>query len=123
MPPRSKAPKAETNLDLHCSLCPKNQKFSDVSHMLTHMSSKGHLSNRFKLELQAPNEQAAKNKLDNFAIWYANNNLNDLLADRLAAKAEKDPKPRQRKPKSNVNQSKISPVRVPQGACSPEMTL
>lgn len=84
--------KVEYNIDLQCSLCPKNPKFSDVSHLLTHISSKGHLAHRFKLQIRAQGEPEAKDILDNFDFWYRTSNLDSLLSDRLAAKDNKKTK-------------------------------
>jgi hypothetical protein len=82
-------PKNETNIDLQCSLCPKNPKFSDVSHLLTHISSKGHLAQRFQLDFRSKSEREAKDKLDAFESWYRRSNLDTLLSNRLAAKDQK----------------------------------
>jgi hypothetical protein len=85
-------PKAEHNIDLQCTLCSKNPKFSDVSHLLTHISSKSHLAARFKLEIQAQSAHDARIKLDRFNIWYRTSNIDALLADRLSAKEHKKTK-------------------------------
>jgi hypothetical protein len=85
-------PKKETNIDLQCTLCNKNPKFSDISHLLTHMSSKSHLAARFKLQIQAQSEISSKEKLDQFDFWYRTSNLDTLLAERLAAKEFKKTK-------------------------------
>ncbi|KAK0119296.1 hypothetical protein ONS95_008143 [Cadophora gregata] len=81
--------KQETDIDLQCILCPKDPKFSDVSHLLTHISSKAHLSHRFKLEIRAQTEPESRDKLNDFAFWYNQNNLDALLAERLALKDNK----------------------------------
>ncbi|RKF55638.1 putative type-2 protein geranylgeranyltransferase subunit beta protein [Golovinomyces cichoracearum] len=81
--------KSNCNMELKCSLCPKNPKFSDVSHLLTHMSSKGHLAHRFKLQIRSQGETEARQRLENFDFWYHANNLDSLLSDRLAAKEQK----------------------------------
>ncbi len=76
-------------IPLLCNLCPKNPRFSDVSHLLTHISSKSHLSNRFKLQIRSQGEVEAKKLLEDFDNWYAQHGLGDLLSDRLAAKEQK----------------------------------
>ncbi|APA09036.1 hypothetical protein SS1G_02908 [Sclerotinia sclerotiorum 1980 UF-70] len=81
--------KNHTNIPLHCSICPKNPQFSDVSHLLTHTSSKAHLSNYFKLKIRAASELTAKVQLDNFEDWYDNYDLERLLSERLASKDQK----------------------------------
>src|SRR3982074_1230442 len=80
---------SDTSIPLLCNLCPKKPRFSDVSHLLTHISSKSHLSHRFKLQIRAQSESGAKQQLDNFDQWYHNNNLDVLLSSRLAAKEQK----------------------------------
>lgn len=76
-------------MQLICKLCPLNPLFSDVSHLLTHMSSKSHLSNRFKLQIRAQSEQHARLQLENFDDWYDHNGLDKLLSERLAAKEQR----------------------------------
>jgi hypothetical protein len=78
--------KAEFNIPLRCSLCPKHPQFSDISHLLTHISSKSHLSHRFKLQIRAQSEIASKEQLDDFDHWYTHNNLDVMLSERMAAK-------------------------------------
>jgi hypothetical protein len=85
----SKQPKNES-IPLLCSLCPKNPKFSDISHLLTHISSKGHLSHRFKLQIRCQADTEARGQLEAFDAWYADNSLDELLADRLASKEQKN---------------------------------
>ncbi|CZR51048.1 uncharacterized protein PAC_00923 [Phialocephala subalpina] len=99
-------PKVEYNIDLQCSLCPKNPKFSDVSHLLTHISSKGHLAHRFKLQIRAQGEPKAKEILDNFDFWYRTSNLDSLLSDRLA---QKDQKKAKKSRASNVSTASNNP--------------
>lgn len=81
--------RSTTNIPLNCSLCPKTPSFSDISHLLTHISSKSHLSHRFKLQIRSQGEPEARQILDNFETWYAENGLEDLLSDRLAIKEHK----------------------------------
>jgi geranylgeranyl transferase type-2 subunit beta len=98
--------KPETTIPLRCSICPKNPQFSDVSHLLTHMSSKSHLANRFKLQIQSQSEITAKALLDNFDAWYKENNLDAMLADRMAAK---DHKKVRKERKARVSVGPVSP--------------
>jgi hypothetical protein len=84
-----KAAKIDSSIELTCSLCPKTPTFSDISHLLTHISSKSHLSHRFKLQIRANTEPEAKEKLDYFDNWYQDNNLDTMLSQRLAAKSQK----------------------------------
>jgi hypothetical protein len=85
-------PKVKNNdseIQLRCTLCPKTPQFSDVSHLLTHISSKSHLSHRFKLQIRGQSESTSRQQLDDFDHWYYSNNLDVLLSGRLAAKEQK----------------------------------
>lgn len=71
---------------LWCNICPKQPRFSDVSHLLTHVSSKAHLSHYFKLQVRSHQEPQAGDLLDEYDRWYKANNLAKLLSDRMASK-------------------------------------
>jgi hypothetical protein len=101
-------PKNETNIDLQCSLCPNNPKFSDVSHLLTHISSKGHLAKQFELQFRSKSEHEAKDKLDAFESWYHRSNLDTLLANRLAAKDQKKASKDNKDKKSRASSAGVS---------------
>jgi hypothetical protein len=109
MPPRAKPPrpvKQKPTIPLICTLCPKNPNFSDTSHLLTHISSKSHLAARFKLQIRCQTEKEARDRLDDFDIWYQSNNLDSLLSDRLAIKEEK----KAAKERKNVENRGLLPV-------------
>ncbi|KAH8602954.1 hypothetical protein B0O99DRAFT_679935 [Bisporella sp. PMI_857] len=78
--------KNASSIPLFCLICPKKTPFSDISHLLTHISSKSHLSCRFKIQLKAANDLEAKVKLDEFEDWYATYNMGKLLSERMNAK-------------------------------------
>lgn len=71
-------------IPLHCNICPKKPNFSDTSHLLTHVASKQHLSNYFKLRVR--NDAAAQNDIDSYDRWYEQWNLEDLMRDRMTQK-------------------------------------
>ncbi|PYI20607.1 hypothetical protein BO99DRAFT_456481 [Aspergillus violaceofuscus CBS 115571] len=71
---------------LLCNICPKRPTFSDVSHLLTHVASKAHLSHYFKLQVRSHQEQQAVDLLDEYDRWYKTNNLGRLLSDRMSSK-------------------------------------
>ncbi|KAF5865482.1 hypothetical protein ETB97_003740 [Aspergillus alliaceus] len=71
---------------LLCNICPRKPRFSDVSHLLTHVSSKAHLSHYFKLQVRSHQEPQAVILLDEYDRWYKANNLAKLLSDRLSSK-------------------------------------
>ncbi|KAL1905718.1 hypothetical protein Sste5344_008524 [Sporothrix stenoceras] len=87
---------AELSITLECSLCPKTPKFSDASHLLTHISSKAHLHQKFSTELKAKSDSAASVKLKKFDKWYEDSGIDRLLAERLSAKAKPRPPRRSR---------------------------
>jgi hypothetical protein len=93
---------SSTTIPLLCNLCPKHPRFSDVSHLLTHISSKSHLANRFKLQIRSQSEADARRALVEFDEWYKNNNLEELLSERLAAKEQKRGNKRSRNSTANV---------------------
>ncbi|PLB36629.1 uncharacterized protein BDW47DRAFT_132644 [Aspergillus candidus] len=71
---------------LLCNICPKRPKFSDISHLLTHVASKAHLSHYFKLQVRSHQESQAIVILDEYDRWYKSNNLAKLLSDRMSSK-------------------------------------
>lgn len=77
---------------LLCNICPKRPRFSDVSHLLTHVSSKAHLSHYFKLQVRSHQESEAGGLLDEYDRWYKVNNLAKLLSDRMASKEARQKK-------------------------------
>ncbi|OQO08939.1 hypothetical protein B0A48_05829 [Cryoendolithus antarcticus] len=76
-------------IPLNCNICPKRPTFSDVSHLLTHVASKQHLSNLFKKNVQAAVNPNAKTELELYNQWYANWNLDELMRDRMSQKEKK----------------------------------
>jgi hypothetical protein len=76
-------------IPLKCVLCPKRPSFSDVSHLLTHISSKSHLSHRFKTEIRSQKETEARDILEQYDDWYERYGIKQLLAERMAAKDQK----------------------------------
>ncbi|KAL5361603.1 hypothetical protein BJX96DRAFT_176385 [Aspergillus floccosus] len=71
---------------LLCNICPKRPTFSDVSHLLTHVASKAHLSHYFKLQVRSHQEHEAATLLEEYDQWYKSKNLAKLLADRMSSK-------------------------------------
>src|SRR4051794_18002100 len=77
------------SIPLRCTLCPKKPNFSDLSHLLTHISSKSHLAHRFKAELKARDDPAALQEVRQYDDWCHRYGINGLLAERMAAKEQK----------------------------------
>lgn len=86
-----------TTIPLSCNICPKKPKFSDVSHLLTHVASKGHLSNYYKVKVRAGGESgdpAARNLMDEYDRWYTEWRVEDLMSERMNLKDKKRPRTR-----------------------------
>ena len=79
---------------LRCTICPKTPTFSDTSHLLTHVSSKGHLSHLHKLQVLSHQEVEAGQKLAIYNAWYHTNSIGHLLSERLLQKQSKKSKSR-----------------------------
>ncbi|KAF2968794.1 hypothetical protein GQX73_g4758 [Xylaria multiplex] len=86
---QSTSPRADL-IPLVCFICPKNSHFSDLSHLLTHISSKGHLHNMFQLTLSRDVDEAAELSLAEFESWYKQNNIGALLRARKTAREQRD---------------------------------
>ena len=77
------------SFSLQCSICPRDPTFSDVSHLLTHVASKGHLSHYFKAQVRSRKDQDVFRKLQDYDLWYLQNNIEELLSQRLMQKDSK----------------------------------
>ncbi|KAF2744116.1 hypothetical protein M011DRAFT_409319 [Sporormia fimetaria CBS 119925] len=73
-------------IPLHCNICPKKPNFSDVSHLLTHIASKGHLSNYYKVKVRSSSEDASRRLIEAYDRWYAEWNVEDLMSERMSQK-------------------------------------
>jgi hypothetical protein len=89
-PPAAADKAHEKSIPLLCTVCPKAPKFSDVSHLLTHFNSKGHLASLQQVKLRALGDIAASQQLADFSAWYNKYNIDGLLAERLAVKDQKE---------------------------------
>ena len=77
------------SIPLLCNICPKHPKFSDISHLLTHVGSKGHLSHYFKLQVRSRQEPATREQLDAYDRWYQEHDLEKRLSERMVLKDSK----------------------------------
>ncbi|KAI8635465.1 hypothetical protein F5Y19DRAFT_461089 [Xylariaceae sp. FL1651] len=82
-------PSRTETIPLICFICPKNSHFSDLSHLLTHISSKGHLHNLFQLTLSRDVDENAALALAEFEAWYKQNNISALLRARMNAREQR----------------------------------
>lgn len=96
------------NIPLVCMLCENSPTFSDVSHLLTHISSKSHLSRRFQLDIKAPTDAVVKQRLDLYENWAQMNDIQQLLTLRQEAKEQKKETllRRQKGPSKDVSRTK-----------------
>jgi hypothetical protein len=83
-------------IPLKCDICPKNPRFSDVSHLLTHISGKSHLANIFKSRVRLETDTECRRLIEDYDQWYAEWNIQDLLAERMSQKENKVAKPKTR---------------------------
>ncbi|KAJ5902271.1 hypothetical protein N7495_002799 [Penicillium taxi] len=72
--------------DLQCIICTAKPTFSDISHLLTHVASKAHLSFYFKLQVRSHQEEEATQLLEEYDAWYNDNGLAVLLSERMRTK-------------------------------------
>lgn len=86
-----------SSVPLLCNICPKRPDFSDISHLLTHVGSKGHLSHYFKAQVRSRQEPAVRRELDTYDRWYEQHQIEKLLSHRMVLKESKDT---QSKPKA-----------------------
>ena len=80
---------AMASFPLLCNICPKQPTFSDISHLLTHVGSKGHLSHYFKAQVRSREEPSIRDRLDTYDRWYERNQLEKLLSQRMILKDTK----------------------------------
>ncbi|KAJ5683026.1 hypothetical protein N7462_006191 [Penicillium macrosclerotiorum] len=90
---------------LQCTICPGQPRFSDLSHLLTHVASKAHLSYYFKLQVRSHQEVAAAELLEEYDHWFIVNDLSRLLSERISSKED-----RRKKRKSQVKSTVSSNV-------------
>ncbi|KAI0459316.1 hypothetical protein F5B21DRAFT_526030 [Xylaria acuta] len=89
-------------IPLVCFICPKNSHFSDLSHLLTHISSKGHLHNMFQLNLSREVDEDADSALTRFDAWYKQNQVSSLLRARKTAREQRDDRQRRNQTPSGI---------------------
>jgi hypothetical protein len=77
---------------------------------LTHVGSKGHLGAHQKLLIKAMTDTDAKASIDKFNMWYAEHEIQSLLAARMAEREKKDKK--KRKAQDDLNQQ-VRKVMIP----------
>ncbi|CAM1506568.1 Fc.00g062090.m01.CDS01 [Cosmosporella sp. VM-42] len=104
---------ANRQIPLVCTVCPESPRFSDVSHLLTHIASKGHLHHETQTKLKSHQDIAAAVALQQYEQWYRQNGIESLLVERMRAKQVKEAarNKRNRGPSSAVPKTKKKPKR------------
>ena len=77
------------SIPLLCNICPKHPNFSDISHLLTHVSSKGHLSHYFKAQVRSRQDPRILHQLEVYDRWYDEHHIEKLLSQRMLLKESK----------------------------------
>lgn len=78
-----------SSIPLFCNICLKKPSFSDLSHLLTHISSKAHLSTYFKIKVRSASDDSSRQLIEEYNTWYARYEIESLMSDRLSMKEEK----------------------------------
>jgi hypothetical protein len=81
-----------SSIPLRCNICPKRPTFSDVSHLLTHIASKGHLSHYHKIKVRAGSDSDARCIIDSYDQWYTEWDVEALMSERMSLKDKKRPR-------------------------------
>ncbi|KAI0007491.1 hypothetical protein F4779DRAFT_643012 [Xylariaceae sp. FL0662B] len=101
----------QRRIPLVCAICPKNSRFSDISHLLTHISSKGHLSTYFDLSISRDTDAEAAIALQEFDHWFENYGIAGLLRLRKTARATRGALQGRRSQTPNIMASSRIPTR------------
>lgn len=130
-----------TSIPLLCNICPKEPEFSDISHLLTHVASKGHLAQELKAKVRGRHDASIREKLDAYDRWYEKHQIEKLLSQRLILKESKDTnsrvkrsdnsppegsakgvKPRKKRAKASDKIPEASPVKFEEPTIDPELS-
>ena len=80
-------------IPLLCNICPRKPHFSDVSHLLTHIASKGHLSHYYKVKVRSGTEDESRRLIEEYDEWYTRNGLEELMCERMNMKEKRRARP------------------------------
>lgn len=131
------------SIPLLCNICPRQPDFSDISHLLTHVASKGHLAQELKAKVRARQDASIREKLDAYDRWYEKHQIERLLSQRLILKESKEAtassrvkrslnsptassaknvKPRKRRAKPSDKAREASPVKYEETPIDPQLS-
>ncbi|KAF2757232.1 hypothetical protein EJ05DRAFT_59524 [Pseudovirgaria hyperparasitica] len=100
---------SSASIPLHCNICPKKPNFSDVSHLLTHIASKGHLSHYYKVKVRSTHEEPSRRLIESYDRWYIDWRVEDLMSERMNMKDKKKSRPRSGARNSHIQNSNSAP--------------
>lgn len=102
----------DRQIPLQCCVCPRSPGFSDVSHLLTHIASKGHLHHETQMKLRSHQDISSAMALRQYDAWYNRYSIEDLLVERMKAKQVKEAARQTGKRKTSLNPMALAPSRV-----------
>ena len=105
-----------SSIPLECSICPKSPAFSDQSHLLTHVASKGHLAHYLTIQLRAPKDENARAKYEAFNRWYEKYHIQKLLSQRMSSKESRT----RSKPHTKAEEHPYAPTTAPTNPRPPQ---
>lgn len=76
-------------IPLLCCICPDVPRFSDVSHLITHIASKGHLHQVAQTKLKSHTDSDSSVKLQRYDSWYRAYGIESFLVVRMNTKKAK----------------------------------
>ena len=94
---------------LRCIICSKSHDYSDISHLLTHIASKSHLSNYFHAQVRSHQDAEVAQKLHTYDEWYKKNGLEKLLSQRMLQKESRQKGKATQGPKGSVRSQSAAP--------------
>ncbi|KAI1384943.1 uncharacterized protein F4822DRAFT_446086 [Hypoxylon trugodes] len=89
----------QAGIPLICHCCEKkkkSQRFSDLSHLLTHVSSKAHLLELYNLRILSQSDQDSAERCQKFDEWNKKWGIDRLVLQRMEARGEKGLQSQQR---------------------------
>jgi hypothetical protein len=84
------SPATPRQIPLECCVCPETPRFSDVSHLLTHISSKGHLHHEAQTKLKSHEDDDSCLTMQRYERWYTDYDIEALLVGRMKARQDKE---------------------------------
>ncbi|KAI8964829.1 hypothetical protein F5Y11DRAFT_345028 [Daldinia sp. FL1419] len=83
-------------IPLVCYACEKIPTFSDLSHLITHVSSKAHLLELYNLRIKSHGNDEYSARARRFHTWNETYNIDGLVRQRMEARDEKGVQPQRR---------------------------